>query len=454
MKNNIKKINWDSVKNHSSKGIADNEIQVLRFMNTIIAVMAAVTVAMAIIGIIVKSYISVPIHFFFFIMTIIFYPFKKKFGLNLSKYYISILPILYVTLFAIISGNQSIHIYFIFSTTILPVVVFQKRKRYLPLIFVNVFFYFAIQYAQQEIKPIRNLNPDQIFFYNIIIALLIFIFNYFMLTFFKNEVNNYLTKIGLQKDQIEEKNKETEQSITYAEKIQQTLLPPLKKIQTTLPKSFVFYSPKDIVSGDFYWYISNQETTHIAVADCTGHGVPGAMVSVVCFNSLNRAYHEFGFRKPSDILTKTNELVIETFNNDGNIINDGMDISLLKIDHKIGKVEFSGANNPLYYIQEDEVLEIKGTKQPIGNFEYIKPFLNNELPINGPIRLFLFSDGYADQFGGQKDKKLKYKSFKKYLLELNEMEVNNQGAFLEKKFKEWKGELAQTDDVCIIGIEL
>jgi len=268
----------------------------------------------------------------------------------------------------------------------------------------------------------------------------------------KNQlINKINTELTVQRKEITD-------SITYARRIQEAILPSEKTIKKYLPNSFIFYKPKDIVAGDFYWLEEKNDTILIAAADCTGHGVPGAMVSVVCSNALYRSVNEFGLIEPGNILDKTRELVIETFSKSDKDVKDGMDISLASIK-KINnseqyEIKWSGANNPLWYIKNNEGLTIAPDKQPIGKTEKQSLFTTHTLLLNKNDVLFLFTDGFADQFGGDKGKKFKYKPLRDFLFANAEKEMKEQLSSLTLTFDNWKKELEQVDDVCIIGIKL
>jgi len=274
-----------------------------------------------------------------------------------------------------------------------------------------------------------------------------------------------------QRDLVHEKNEEITDSINYAKRLQDAILPSFEEIDSLIPNNFILYKPKDLVSGDFYWSEKMDDYTYLASADCTGHGVPGAMVSVVCSNALNRSVKEFGISEPSKILNKTRELVIETFAKSGEDVKDGMDIALCAFSNN--KVIFSGANNPLWIIRRTELLseeqkearssvllnnfsliEFKSNKQPIGLYEGMKDFTQEEILLNTDDTLYFFTDGYPDQFGGEKGKKFKYKPFKKLLLEIHTESMTKQKSILDKTFETWKGNLDQIDDVCVIGVKL
>ncbi len=262
------------------------------------------------------------------------------------------------------------------------------------------------------------------------------------------------TIVEKQKHIVEEHQKEIIDSITYAKRLQQAILPSAEEIKKYLPDNFLLYKPKAIVAGDFYWMEHVDNVTFFAAADSTGHGVPGAMVSVVCSNALNRAVKEFGLRETGKILDKTRELVLETFAKSSTDVKDGMDISLLSIDKNKEVINWSGANNQLWYISNNELKEITPDKQPIGKTENPKPFTTNHIEfVKGDI-YYLMTDGFPDQFGGPKGKKYKYKKLADHLLVNCDKILMDQKNILEKNFNDWKGDLEQVDDVTMIGIKL
>lgn len=257
-----------------------------------------------------------------------------------------------------------------------------------------------------------------------------------------------------QKEMVDEKQKEIIDSITYAKRLQDAILPSDNFVNTYVPENFILYKPKDIVAGDFYWAETIRDLFFIAAADSTGHGVPGALVSVVCSNALNRSVKEFHLTEPGKILDKTRELVLETFEKSSSDVKDGMDISLLCIDLKTKQVTWSGANNPLWYIEENTLKEIKADKQPIGKTERPQPFTTHPITCSPGTLFYLFTDGYADQFGGPNGKKFKYNQLSALLSHNASFPMNQQHDILLQSFNDWKGQLEQVDDVCMIGIRL
>ncbi|MDQ3046799.1 MAG: tetratricopeptide repeat protein [Bacteroidota bacterium] len=260
-----------------------------------------------------------------------------------------------------------------------------------------------------------------------------------------------------QKHLVEEKQKEIIDSITYAKRLQHAILPPLSFWKQNFPESFVLYKPKDIVAGDFYWMeILDNNSILFAAADCTGHGVPGAMVSVVCSNAMNRAVKEFGITEPGKILDKVRTLIIETFEKSESEVKDGMDISLCLLDKNSGKLKWSGANNPLWLIKNgtSEIIDVKADKQPVGKYAAAKEYTTHEFLLDKGDRFYIFTDGYADQFGGEKGKKFMSAKLRNLFLSMNGIRMEEQHLLINDTFDSWKQNHEQVDDVCVIGIEI
>jgi len=278
-----------------------------------------------------------------------------------------------------------------------------------------------------------------------------------------------------QKVLIEEKQKEIVDSINYSKRLQDAAIPSLEYFRSLLPDSFVFYKPKDIVAGDFYWIHElstpspvtsgchpveggvgkvNQKQILLAAADCTGHGVPGALVSIVCLNALNRCVEEYKLTQPAQILDKAAEIIQQSFRQTENDVKDGMDIALCLFDLNNYKGYYAGANNPVWIISGTEVKEIKGDSQPVGQQHIPKPFTQHTFDLKKGDAVLLATDGFADQFGGPKGKKFKYKQFSELLLSMNKQPMENQSELLNNKFEAWKGNLEQVDDVLILGVKI
>lgn len=278
----------------------------------------------------------------------------------------------------------------------------------------------------------------------------------------RKQANQALTEknaeIESQQLALQQKNDEIIDSINYAKRLQNTILPPKAKIDDLFPKNFVLYKPKDIVAGDFYVCetieMAGRKIGIVAVADCTGHGVPGALVSMVCSSAIKRSVTEFNLTDPGKILDKSAQLVVESFESAHENVKDGMDISLACIDFGAKTMKWAGAHNPLWIIRNKELIEIKADKQPVGHFENFKAFTSHEITLEDKDRLYFISDGYADQFGGPIGKKLKTKNLKDLLLGTSNLSIAEQGKNLENYFTEWKASFEQVDDVCVMGIEI
>ncbi|MGZ3920528.1 MAG: SpoIIE family protein phosphatase, partial [Bacteroidia bacterium] len=261
-----------------------------------------------------------------------------------------------------------------------------------------------------------------------------------------------------QKLLIEEKQKEILDSINYSKRLQDAAIPSVEYFKSLLPHSFIYYRPKDIVAGDFYWVHevrkNNSNLILVAAADCTGHGVPGALVSIVCLNALNRCVEEFNLTEPAQILDKAADIIQQSFRQSENDVKDGMDIALCLLDLEKYKGYFAGANNPVWILNGKEVKEIKGDNQPVGQQHIPKPFTQHSFEIKKGDTILLSTDGYTDQFGGEKGKKLKTKKFKEVFPELNKLEISEINSKITSMFEDWKGNHEQVDDVLVIGIRV
>ncbi len=260
------------------------------------------------------------------------------------------------------------------------------------------------------------------------------------------------TEVENQKIIVEEKNQEILDSIIYAKRIQNAILPQEKVIKEHLKDSFILYKPKDIVAGDFYWLEHKHNKVLFAAADCTGHGVPGAMVSVVCNNGLNRSVREYGLTDPGEILDKTREIVIQEFEKSEEDVKDGMDIAICVLENN--KLDYAGANIPLWIIRKEEIIETKPDKQPIGKFDNSAPFTTHSFDLLKGDTIYIFSDGYVDQFGGGKSKKFKINAFRDLLISIQGQSMQKQKDLIDAAFEKWKENIEQVDDVCVIGVRI
>lgn len=271
------------------------------------------------------------------------------------------------------------------------------------------------------------------------------------------QINRQNEQITQQKEIIEMKNRDITASIRYAKHIQEAILPPGNVVSSVLNESFVLYKPKDIVSGDFYWMQAHGGKVYFAAVDCTGHGVPGAFMSIVAHNALNSVMSLYAGLDPGKLLDKLNAKVKETFGHQHlqSSMKDGMDISLCCLDRASRLLQFAGANNPVCIVTNGDLLEIKGDKQAIvGGTQASVPFTTHEIELQKGDCIYIFSDGYADQFGGDKGKKFKYSRLKELLVSVSHKPMHEQEAVLHTAIEQWRGNLEQVDDILVLGVRV
>jgi tetratricopeptide (TPR) repeat protein len=344
--------------------------------------------------------------------------------------------------------------------------------------------------AQKEIAEKESLRKEReknfsLIGLGLVIILVIFIFRSYrqkrkanillatkneQITQQKEEIQSQRDLVVQQRDLIMEQKQEITDSIHYAYRIQSAAIPPHEQLRERISDYFVFYRPRDIVSGDFYWIGKQDGKIIIIAADCTGHGVPGAFMSMLGIALINEIVQKENITRPSEILNKLRDSIIKALQQSGkndpvdsgqttkptysSNVKDGMDVATVTIDIEKGILEFAGANNPLYLIRNNELLEKKGNKMPVSIHIQMEPYLNHEFSVNKGDNIYIFSDGFPDQFGGPKGKKFKYQPFKELLTGISDSPMPHQKIILEQKFNEWKGDFDQIDDVLVIGIKI
>lgn len=345
------------------------------------------------------------------------------------------MPTIYILpIFALIIGNSRIGLFYAFLT----------------LVVFIVYYYLGATSPAYYLSLSTILTADY-FFFNLALNFIVIAF-----LVFRNE-NLRLKILGQLKERnelISHKSKEITDSINYAKRIQTAILPEDNTVKNHFPDSFILYLPKDIVSGDFYWVAEKDGFQFIAVADCTGHGVPGALMSVIGVNQLNDIVHEKDILDPAQILQKLDLGVNKILKQNNDDINDGMDIAILKINRDAKTLEYAGAHRPLYYIRNKELTEIKATKFAIGGaaLNKEKSFALTQLQMQAGDMVYLSSDGYADQFGSEKNKKITTKKFKTMLESIAEQQLPEQEKYLHEFFLTFKTGYEQTDDVLVAGL--
>ena len=272
-----------------------------------------------------------------------------------------------------------------------------------------------------------------------------------------SEIQAQKNEIESQRDLIDKKNANITSSIKYASQIQRMVLPPVELVNILFPDNFILNKPKDIVSGDFYWLSEKEGKIVFTVADCTGHGVPGAFMSLLGITFLNEIVNMQGILHSSAIVTELRERVIQTLRHSGESFStsDGMDLALCVLDPEKKKIQYTGGMNDLVYIRDEELKVVKADRTSVCVlYNSIGLFTMKEIEYRKGDIIYLFSDGYKDQFGGKEDKKLMSNRFYKILLEIHKLPMQRQSAILEERLNEWMKNTDQTDDITIFAVRL
>lgn len=386
-------------------------------------------------------------------------------------------------------------VYFFFIPILIPLVFFDKRRWYVPFVVFTITLMYTgtiIMFSNGKLFAMPSVATSKLFWFlmNITIAcLIVFLIVYhFKRENLRNETKlrkkNHILEaqaqeIILQRDElvkhkveIESKNANITDSINYAKNIQTALLPRHELLDEILPDHFILLRPRDIVSGDFYWFAYIEKLSVIAAVDCTGHGVPGAFMSMLGSAFLNEIVNKEYITHPGVILRRLRKEVIRSLHQSGQSgeSKDGMDVALCVIDKENLKLQYAGANNPLYIVRKKDepspgnfnshesdgyvLYEIKADRMPVSAGYMMNNYVMHEIDFIKGDMIYIFSDGYADQFGGPNEKKFGYRNFKQLLLENSAATLETQQAILEARFDEWKGDLNQVDDIMVVGIRL
>ena len=255
--------------------------------------------------------------------------------------------------------------------------------------------------------------------------------------------------------ELEQHNKDMVDSIQYASRIQEAILPDVQKIKNAFADAFVLYQPKDVVSGDYYFFYQRNNKIFVAAVDCTGHGVPGALMSIIANGILKEVIVKKGIEDPSEILYALDEELFLALNKNGETTNDGMDVALGVFDLDKNTIAYSGAFRPMLLVRDNRFIEFEGNLYPIGFYGDVeKVFVSKEIELKKDDTFYFFTDGYCDQFGGEQKKKFNRNRFKELLLAAQSMEMEEQQSFLQYALLNWRQEEPQVDDVCIIGVRI
>ncbi len=379
---------------------------------------------------IARGYFTFVFHYMMFYAFIFLSSFSYFFGgINNSHYYFLFLPIACNILFNELRPTL-VYLCLSILVMLLNIIYIDHYPAYYPIDASLRFFGY----------------PNIIF-----VSLLIFM----GVRLFKQENIKYAGTIEEQRQSLEEKNREITDSINYAKKIQTALIPSEEEFNAHFKEAYVLFKPKDIVSGDFYWATKKQDKVFYATADCTGHGVPGGFMTMLGISFLDEIINEKNISDPAEILNILRDRIIGTLKQTGTAgeSKDGMDIALCCLDKQSNLLTYSAANNSVYILRENKLQEYKPDKQPCGFYHDLKPFTRHEVKLQTGDCIYTFSDGYADQFGGEKGKKFKYKKLEELLIATH-TDFKKQHRLLDRTFENWKGSFEQVDDILLIGVRV
>lgn len=387
-----------------------------------------------------------------------FYLVSKK-HYNSAFYIASTYGLIYFSFGPIFYGLPSNLHFFIIIMCLIAIALFESSIALKIYIATSVVIFFTLIIQLKNKPGLINFTEEMKKAQDVISIVNLFILFFvtvLFFTFFRRENIIFQKAILRQKDIIEEKQKEILDSINYAKRIQFSLLASENLLNKNLPEHFVLFKPKDVVSGDFYWATATPEGFVFIAADCTGHGVPGAFMSLLNISKLSQAINENKITRPDLILNNIRTEIIKALNTEGSEESkDGMDAVLCKLDIKNLKLQYAAANNAFYIIRNNELLICKADKMPVGKgHDDSISFTFNEVALEKGDLIYTFTDGYADQFGGPKGKKFKYKQLEDIFMSICTLPMKDQSSILNQKFEDWKGSLDQVDDVLIIGIKI
>ncbi len=389
----------------------------------------------------------------------------KMFGLNTGRYFISVMASVFFGSVSVMTGKDTGFYLGFLVISVPPMIIFPKVKSALVFTAISMLC-LILSIAGNVLFPPTYVIPFAMGIY------LLNLFTVFMATV--SVVFIFKTELSDSREKLTEKNKEITDSINYAKRIQYTLLAHDQFLSKYLPGHFVLFKPKDIVSGDFYWATERENKFYLAVCDSTGHGVPGAFMSLLNIGFLSEAINEKDIYEPHKVLNHVRNRLIDSISKDGG--KDGMDAILMSLEFRdkssekgqdstqnshlstlnsqLSTITYAGANNHPILIRDNRIIELAKDKMPVGKGEHLNSFTLHSIETKPGDMLYLYTDGYADQFGGPKGKKFKYKQLNELLLSISKEPMDKQQQKLNTVFEAWKGNLEQVDDVCIIGIKI
>ncbi len=404
----------------------------------------------------IGNYYYLPFQFGTGLLCCLYYFLSVKRHFHAALYWIFFLIFFNIEYCSIEIPNSGVE-YFLIPLGLIPFTILDNKRACIALTAFTALGFFTSYFLKLSYKPHQPIPALYTEITFIVILITVFLLSAIIIFQFKTVNVKYEAIIHEQKQLVEEKNKDMMDSINYAKRIQQSKLPHMAEVFAALPQCFILFKPKDIVSGDFYFFQYKNNRAFIAAADCTGHGVPGSLMSMICSEKLNDALAQSN--NVSDILSLTNKGIKTSLRQTGSdeSTRDGMDIAFCALNLYGKTVEYAGANRPLWIIKKDrnDVEELKATKKAIGGLtEEDQHFEAHKLNLQEGDTVYLFSDGYADTFSGRNNKKLTTKKFKEILCSIQGLTMPEQQKYLDNFIEDWKSGTEQVDDILVIGIRL
>tara|TARA_B100001287_G_scaffold91833_1_gene76981 strand:+ start:3381 stop:4745 length:1365 start_codon:yes stop_codon:yes gene_type:complete len=433
------------------------EIRKIRLLTYISLTCISTALFYSILFLLIKEYVPALLDFLLvilFLPSLILNSIKKH---QLAKYFLVINTNLAIIAVIVVYGQVYRNELFFIISSILGVILFKSRTNGLISFSIAMVSFLISKLILSEIPPLYSTDENLTIPLAIIGLISVSIISYLLITYIKSETVEYEKKIISAFETLEEKKHYILDSLNYAANIQKSILGKKSSILKKFKDGFIIFKPKDIVSGDFYWFAEKNNIRIIAASDCTGHGVPAAFMTIMGNDILNEIVHEENILEPDKILQQLDIKIISRLSDEKGLERqDGMDISILVINDKSKIIKYAGAKSPLYIVKNNEIKTIKASNFPIGSQQYekTKKYELNEIPYNENDKFYLMSDGYQDQFGGKRNKKFLKKKLRELILEISSLPMHKQRIKLEEEFVNWKKKEDQTDDVLIIGISI
>tara|TARA_Y100000766_G_scaffold285091_1_gene306316 strand:- start:2939 stop:4327 length:1389 start_codon:yes stop_codon:yes gene_type:complete len=434
-----------------------DQIRIIRLLNYICFTGAVTAFLYSILFLVLGDYIPVAVDL---IIVILFLPaliLNKKYQYKLARISLVVTSNLSVFSLTVVYGELGRDELFYIVTAVIGVIIFKKMRHAIISLLITAAFYFFSKIYCNYYPPMFEIDKSLITSLNIIHVVIIALIIFLLITYVKNENNIYEKQLTEINESYEEKKNYILESLKYASRIQKAIIGNKDGILKRFKDGFIIFRPKDIVSGDFYWFSEIGNDKLVVAADCTGHGVPAAFMTIMGSNLLNEIVYDEGILSPEKILLSLDQKVTQRLSEvEGQKVNDGMDISILKINEKSKSIQYASAMNSIIKISQNELFSISGSRVPVGSSQYgeNKNYYKTDIKYKEGDNFYLFTDGYQDQFGGPKGKKFLKKKLRNLIHEISKLPMSEQRVKLEETLNNWQKDEDQTDDILVIGLTI